>query len=1304
MKKLISFAFLFFVPYSLQAQQMPNVISYQGVIQSVNGVPVQDSTYPVTVIIWTDADAGTPIWQDVFNAEVRGGVFNILLGSHIPLPASSAMDHPLWISVSVGEFSESSRRTMLSSVPMAMNVTDSAITTKKLADGAVTWNKMGTDYVPYIRVNGAKVNTGQSSINFTGGDGLKIDYDSTTMSVIVRPDVASTADNPGTGNLGNGMKTLTIGNSWVEGGNSDIDSPSPSKDYLGTKTNDPVWFKVNTAGSSDTTAGTVMRYVPTSGEPNIIGGNASNTNTGHGSVIAGGGYSGAPNTISNDNATISGGSNNNVIGEWGTIGGGQNGNVYSIYATVGGGVGNTAGHLGTGHSMDQHQTVGGGNTNLAQGDDAVVAGGENNSATGGHTAIGGGFGNTDTATGGVVSGGESNTSFGDHASVVGGDSNTTLGSHSAVLGGIHNYVSGKYSSVLGGQWLDLGDSSIGFNAAIMGTSLLNLTAFQNVGYFGNIDLWIGNMNDAARELRFYGPNHDLHYATSMYSAFKAGVQTDSIVYTLPTTAPTAGQLLEAYSVSSGTNVALSWVTGGGGSAGWLLTGNAGTNSGTNYLGTNDTAAFEIHLDNLDPATGGNHRVMKYSQGIISPNLLGGSRYNSIAPGLSGNAIMGGGDSAMPNMIMQATSTFGYPLPANLNFIGGGEGNVTWSEHDVIGGGRGNMMMADTFRSGYNFIGGGDSNFVGWGCYDNVIGGGRFDTLASSYGVISGGELNLINGPSTLDFIGGGIGNDIGGVISVNGNANYSAIVGGDSNTIMQYASYSSIVGGSHNVIDSAASYNFLGSGFRNHIDVGSDTSALVGGANNYIGSGMYSFLGAGANDTIKSSNAFLGGGQNNAVESSSDHSVLSGGQSNTIKSDHGTISGGSLNNIGSSASFSTVSGGDSNRVLANFSNVSGGYGNTIANNLYGLSSIGGGQNNYVDTSAYLSTIGGGAFNFVLSYWSTIGGGELNLIDRLAPASTIGGGQINKAFANYSTIGGGFYNLIERQTLSWCDLTWKEPTGTIAGGAQDTIGPLDTRWVTNDSLLLPPNYSSPVMASIGGGYKNTVNGSYGSVGGGYINHALGMGATVPGGIGLEATDLQTAVGRYNKNTVYNLGYLLGAHPDTIPSLGNAITFMVGNGTDTGHRSNAFTVSDVGYSTAYDTLSSGGAQTPPPLSTGPTVMGSTYLHNTIIAWGNAIPGAPADKDSADMGVASIQWVPADTQYVVTLNVNDPNGLPHHFTQGHSSVVASINQGLSGTPGIIAVTSVDASSTFRVTTWPAGSTHPTDTFGFMFQVVAR
>ena len=76
--------------YAQQAQTASpsvNTISYQGSIVEMDGSAVKDSIYPITVSIWTDATQGTRLWRDVFQTEVKGGIFNILLGSQIPLPS-----------------------------------------------------------------------------------------------------------------------------------------------------------------------------------------------------------------------------------------------------------------------------------------------------------------------------------------------------------------------------------------------------------------------------------------------------------------------------------------------------------------------------------------------------------------------------------------------------------------------------------------------------------------------------------------------------------------------------------------------------------------------------------------------------------------------------------------------------------------------------------------------------------------------------------------------------------------------------------------------------------------------------------------------------------------------------------------------------------------------------------------------------------------------------------------------------------------------------------------------------------------
>ena len=849
MKKLILLASIcLLVHSSLYAQQASNVISYQGLIQGVNGASVKDSTYSVSISMWTNATGGTQLWQDVFQTPVKDGIFNIMLGSQVPLPASADMDRPLWLSVNVGGSSGAVPRSQLSAVPMAMNVADSSITAQKMA----------TDYVSAVTVNGTPVTSRGSTLNFSSGDGVQFSFDSSTNSVYANIPPAPIANDDG-------------GTNWSQIGNR---ATNPDTNYIGTSDSVALEIHVNNNGDLSVGNGRVMRYEPNAESANIIGGWHGNSVglASVGAVIAGGGYSGSPNSIaaSTDNATISGGDKNTVSALGGTIGGGQNGNVYSVWATIGGGIDNSAGDPSDGEN--QHQTVGGGNGNIASGDDAAIAGGEMNTATGGHSGIASGFTNYATATGSDVGGGEYNTDTGNHGVIAGGESNTVWGSHSSILGGVRNFVPGGYSSIIGGHDLSLGDSSVGFNGS--STTVLTDLSYHhntNVGYFGNIDLWIGNVDDSARELRFYSPNHDFTYASSIYSAFKAGNQSGNIVYTLPISVPTVGEVLGAASVS-GTDVGLSWVSGSGGSAGWLLTGNAGTNSGTNYLGTNDTAAFEIHIDNLDASTGGNHRVIKYQMGSTSPNIIGGSSANTLGAGLSGAAVLSGGSITNPNVVNDSFSVIAggddnkIDTDADHAFIGSGRQNYINGLFSMIGGGEDNIIAADSadhnvitgglgnieLDPSFGVIAGGAFNYLGWDSWSSSIGGGWNDSIFTNWATIGGGAYNFIDGYCTGSTIAGGDSNRIGA-------AGYAFIGGGFHNKA--WGEYTTIGGGYKD--STFGLYSFLGGGQLNKIDFGSTYSTLAGGYENYISSAY----------------GFLGGGQNNMIASGSDHSVLAGGQS-----------------------------------------------------------------------------------------------------------------------------------------------------------------------------------------------------------------------------------------------------------------------------------------------------------------------------------------------------------------------------------------------------------------------------------------
>jgi len=77
---------------------------------------------------------------------VSDGLFNVMLGSLTAIPQSVVAGHDtLWLGITVGTDDEMTPRVQLGSVPFAvqaLTVPDGSITTRKIADGAVTTSKL----------------------------------------------------------------------------------------------------------------------------------------------------------------------------------------------------------------------------------------------------------------------------------------------------------------------------------------------------------------------------------------------------------------------------------------------------------------------------------------------------------------------------------------------------------------------------------------------------------------------------------------------------------------------------------------------------------------------------------------------------------------------------------------------------------------------------------------------------------------------------------------------------------------------------------------------------------------------------------------------------------------------------------------------------------------------------------------------------------------------------------------------------------------------------------------------------------
>lgn len=432
---------------------------------------------------------------------------------------------------------------------------------------------------------------------------------------------------------------------------------------------------------------------------------------------------------------------------------------------------------------------------------------------------------------------------------------------------------------------------------------------------------------------------------------------------------------------------------------WLLNGNAGTLPGTNFLGTTDNEPLELHVNNtralrLEPAAGG-------------PNVVGGSAFNLVAPGIS------------------------------ATFIGGGYTNTVGSSYSGIGGGQANTIQGN---AQWCFIGGGNQNTIQSSANYSTIAGGWNNTVAynAGAGTIAGGNGNTIQSGAFESTIGGGQGN------SIQTNSTWAALGGGLGNVIQPNASFSVIGGGQGNLVQSNADHATIGGGTNNAIQTAAVGATIGGGLSNAIQTNAFA--------------STIAGGHGNSIQTNSSSATIAGGNNNTIaggvivgeldaSSTGSTISGGNDNQIQSGSFDATISGGRNNLISGNYSTIGGGNINT---NLGIFAAIGGGANNLIQSGGQGPTIAGGQGNTIQSNvnYAAIGGGNYNIVSNTGYAASIQGGYYNLAAGLYSSIPGGYYNVAagsysfaagnSAQALNTASFVWSDGSAATASTADDSV--------------------------------------------------------------------------------------------------------------------------------------------------------------------------------------------------------------------------------------------------------------------------
>ncbi|MFN8366050.1 MAG: hypothetical protein U0Y96_02275 [Candidatus Kapaibacterium sp.] len=391
----------------------------------------------------------------------------------------------------------------------------------------------------------------------------------------------------------------------------------------------------------------------------------------------------------------------------------------------------------------QYSTISGGGASRASGDFSTVSGGSGNIASGTGSTTSGGSTNTASGSLSTVSGGNFNTASASNSVVSGGYTNTASGTSSTVSGGFGNTAAGENSAILGGAGLTLGvnaSSSFGFlgnNSS--GNNNMTISS-SNTATFGNVDLWLANNTSTASQLLFFEPNSTdsgaFPPAGINFTAFQAGAQTTNITYTLPTTAPTAGQVL-----SSDASGNMSWTTAGGGLTNFTESVNTSapnttvpvvrllaTNAATNVdiaLSPKGTGALTAQVaDNT--TTGGNKRgnnAVDWQSIRINATEVASGTWSTIGGGYKNTAsgfasTISGGDANVSS--------------ANYSTVSGGLSNLASASYATVGGGSGSDATGL-----FSTIGGGENNVAS--ATHSTVSGGIENTVAGDYSTIAGGR-------------------------------------------------------------------------------------------------------------------------------------------------------------------------------------------------------------------------------------------------------------------------------------------------------------------------------------------------------------------------------------------------------------------------------------------------------------------------------------------------------------------------------------------------------------------------------------
>jgi hypothetical protein len=163
MKRILFLSALFFIlAVQISWEQIPQTISYQGVLTDANGKNVPDGDYNLTFKLYDVETDGIPLWSEEKSVEVKKGIFNVILGSVNPL--TLPFDKQYWLGIAVEGGSELTPRIKLTSSAYSLNTR---------SDGG--GNTLDQAYDQGGPGAGRTINADAGAVNIEGTDGLTVE-------------------------------------------------------------------------------------------------------------------------------------------------------------------------------------------------------------------------------------------------------------------------------------------------------------------------------------------------------------------------------------------------------------------------------------------------------------------------------------------------------------------------------------------------------------------------------------------------------------------------------------------------------------------------------------------------------------------------------------------------------------------------------------------------------------------------------------------------------------------------------------------------------------------------------------------------------------------------------------------------------------------------------------------------------------------------------------------------------------------------------------------------------------------------